>query len=233
MFDDDKNSREVATGESALSKKIKDSAKEIWLAGLGAFAKSESKEDVSLFSSLVSDGKSLEKTTRKQIDKQITHVKDAALGKVDEIRERAVDSFSKLEKALDERVTKALSKLHIPTKEEVEALEQRVDELTAALEKLSGGSLASSTGVAKTVAGKKKRVTTRRKVATKKAATTAKSTVKKSKVSSPKKSAAVTKKKSVVKKASAVTKRGAASAAKLKKTSRKSVKTSKGKAIKA
>ena len=51
MPDDNKKSSDQSDG--VVARKIKDSAKEIWLAGLGAFAKSERDKDEGLFSALV------------------------------------------------------------------------------------------------------------------------------------------------------------------------------------
>jgi poly(hydroxyalkanoate) granule-associated protein len=46
--------------------------------------------------------------------------------------------MDKMEDTFDERLNKALSRLGIPNKREVEALQQRVQELTEALEEKSG-----------------------------------------------------------------------------------------------
>ncbi len=100
---------------------------QIWLAGLGAFERSE-KEGGGLFEKLVEAGKELESRTR-----------DKSESRVDELRERVLnrtgETMGKMEKAFDDRLNKALSKLGLPNKHEVEVLEKRVKELTDALEK--------------------------------------------------------------------------------------------------
>lgn len=98
---------------------------QIWLAGLGAFARAEA-EGGKYFDALVDVGKDLEARTR-----------DKSESRVDELREKVLsrtgETMDKMERAFDDRFNKALSKLGLPNKREVEALQQQVQELTAAL----------------------------------------------------------------------------------------------------
>ncbi|MFN3714221.1 MAG: phasin family protein [Alcanivoracaceae bacterium] len=102
---------------------------QIWLAGLGAFARAE-EEGSKLFDTLVDVGKDLESKTRDISEIRVEEIKER-------VRSRTGETMGKMEKAFDERLNKALSKLGIPNKREVEALQKRVQELTAALEELS------------------------------------------------------------------------------------------------
>lgn len=108
------------------SKDLRKYTHQIWLAGLGAFARAES-EGSKFFETLVDVGKDLESRTREKSE-----------SRVDELRERVLnrtgETMGKMERAFDDRLNKALSKLGIPNKREVEALQERVQELTAALE---------------------------------------------------------------------------------------------------
>jgi len=114
---------ERSGGSSALD--IRKYTHQIWLAGLGAFSKAE-EEGGRFFDALVDTGRDLEAKTR------------SAEAKVDEIREkvrhRTGETMEKMEKAFDERLNKALSRLGLPSKREVESLKQRIQELTAELE---------------------------------------------------------------------------------------------------
>ena len=85
---------------------IKASAKEIWLAGLGAFSQNNEPSG-GLFNQLVKEGKDLERVSREHIDRQIQQVRNAAIDGVDVVKERAADSIGRLEGGLDERVSKA------------------------------------------------------------------------------------------------------------------------------
>ncbi|WP_111656395.1 phasin family protein [Isoalcanivorax indicus] len=102
---------------------------QIWLAGLGAFAKAE-EEGGKFFDALVDTGRDLETKTRDKSESRVEEIKER-------VRHRTGETMDKMEKAFDERLNKALSRLGIPNKREVEALQRRVQELTAALDDMS------------------------------------------------------------------------------------------------
>ena len=122
-----------------LGKSITESAQQIWLAGMGAFNRAQA-EGGKLFESLVRDGLSLEQTARKFAGQRANVVRDAVEGHVGQARERAADTWDKLEKVFEERVQRALVKLGVPGREDLHALTERVERLTEALRK-SGGSV--------------------------------------------------------------------------------------------
>jgi len=114
-----------------LSGKIKGSARQIWLAGLGAYTKAE--EDAGkFFERLVTEGEQLESKTRGVVEKQIRTVE----GRVGEVRERATGTWDKLEHMFDQRVSGALRRLGIHRREEIEALEHRIAALETELARL-------------------------------------------------------------------------------------------------
>jgi len=107
-----------------MAEKVKDSANQIWLAGLGAYSKAE-QEGSKLFDALVQDGEKLEARTRALVDKPLT----VAKGTVETVRARATGSWERVEKAFDLRVSKALHRLNIPTRSDIDQLQDRVTEL--------------------------------------------------------------------------------------------------------
>lgn len=114
-----------------LAAKIKDSARQIWLAGLGAYTKAE--EDTGrFFDRLVQEGEQLESKTRGVVGKQIKSVEDRVGG----VRDRATGTWDKLEHMFDERVSGALRRLGIHRREEIEALERRIEALESELMRL-------------------------------------------------------------------------------------------------
>ena len=116
-----------------LAAKIKDSARQIWLAGLGAYTKAE--EDTGrFFDRLVQEGEQLENKTRGVVEKQIKSVED----RVGDVRERATGTWDKLETLFDERVSGALRRLGIHRREEIEAMERRIEALESELMRLRG-----------------------------------------------------------------------------------------------
>jgi poly(hydroxyalkanoate) granule-associated protein len=122
-----------------LGKSISESAQQIWLAGMGAFNRAQA-EGGKLFESLVRDGLSLEQTARKLAGSRATVVRDVVEGRVGQARERAVDTWDKLEKVFEDRVQRALVKLGVPGRDDLNALTQRVERLTEELRKANGGS---------------------------------------------------------------------------------------------
>ena len=90
-----------------LGKSITESAQQIWLAGMGAFNRAQA-EGGKLFESLVRDGLSLEQTARKLAGNRANVVRDVVEGRVGQARERAVDTWDKLEKVFEDRVQRAL-----------------------------------------------------------------------------------------------------------------------------
>jgi len=115
--------------DSQLSNKIKDSARQIWLAGLGAYNKAE--EDAGkIFEKLVKEGEEIENLTRGAVEKKIRVVEDTVEG----VKEKANGTIGKLESVFDQRVSKALKKMGIPTRGEIKELEEQIAELKAQLE---------------------------------------------------------------------------------------------------
>lgn len=120
--DQDNNAAPSLTGGSRDLRKY---THQIWLAGLGAFAKAE-EEGSKFFDTLVEVGKDLETKTRDISENRVEEIKER-------VRSRTGETMGKMEKAFDDRLNKALSKLGIPNKREIEALQKRVQELTSAL----------------------------------------------------------------------------------------------------
>jgi len=115
--------------DAQLPGRIKDSARQIWLAGLGAFNKAE--EDTGrFFERLVQEGEQMENRTRGVVEKQLKSVED----RVEGVRERATGTWDKLEYLFDQRVSGALRRLGMYRQEDVMTLEKRVERLEAELE---------------------------------------------------------------------------------------------------
>ena len=128
MSDENDNKPE---NDPQLAAKIKDSARQIWLAGLGAYTKAE--EDTGrFFDRLVQEGEQLENKTRGVVEKQIKSVED----RVEGVRERATGTWDRLEHMFDERVSGALRRLGIHRREEIESLERRIEALESEIARL-------------------------------------------------------------------------------------------------
>jgi poly(hydroxyalkanoate) granule-associated protein len=122
--------------DSQLASSVKESAQQIWLAGMGAFAKAQ-EEGGKVFEALVKEGMSLQKKTQSVAEEKISEVTGKMSAMADTVSAKAGQNWDKLEAIFEQRTAKALGKLGVPTAKDVDALVKRVDELAAAVAKLS------------------------------------------------------------------------------------------------
>jgi len=124
-----------------LVKQIKASAKEIWLAGLGAFSQKEDQAAATttgLYQQLVKEGRDIERVTREQLDRNIQNVKTIASDGVDQVKEKAVGSFSRLETIFGERVSKAMHRLGLATNHDFQGIDGRLSSIESRIADLEG-----------------------------------------------------------------------------------------------
>ncbi|MEJ8854758.1 phasin family protein [Variovorax robiniae] len=112
--------------------RIKESAQQIWLAGLGAFAKAQ-QEGAKAFEALVKDGTGLQKKTQQAAEETLAQAQTRMAGFASEFGAKAVGQWGKLENIFEDRVARALEKLGMPSAAELTALQARVAELEAEL----------------------------------------------------------------------------------------------------
>jgi poly(hydroxyalkanoate) granule-associated protein len=181
------NTRKAARSSGLFNaKSITESAQQIWLAGMGAFTRAQA-EGSKLFETLVREGLSLEQTARQLAGSRASAVRDAVETQVDQARERAADTWDKLEKVFEARVQRVLVKLGVPSRDDLNALTERVERLTEALRKTRSdkSDAAATPARAKTTrqaAPKKQPATKAATKATAKAASAARSPAKSSAV---------------------------------------------------
>jgi poly(hydroxyalkanoate) granule-associated protein len=137
-----------------LSRGLADSAQQIWLAGVGAFQRAQH-EGSKLFDALVKEGSTIETATRKLATGRVDAVRDAVEERVGTVRERAVDTWDRLEKVFEERVQRALTRLGVPSREDLVELTERVDQLTRALKQRGAAPAAKPAAKAPAKAAKK------------------------------------------------------------------------------
>jgi poly(hydroxyalkanoate) granule-associated protein len=122
--------------DSALAGTVKDSAQQIWLAGLGAFSKAQA-EGGKVFEALVKEGTSLQRKTQSVAEEKLGEVTSRMTGMASEVQAKAGQHWDKLESIFEERTAKALGKLGVPAAKDVDALVARIDTLAAQVAKLS------------------------------------------------------------------------------------------------
>ena len=131
-----KNAAGAGLFDSALASSVRESAKEIWLAGMGAFAKAQA-EGKQVFEALVKEGNSLQKKTQADVEEKIGAVTGKMTSMASDVQAKAGQHWDKLEGIFEERTAKALNKLGVPSAKDVDALMARIDELSAKVAKLS------------------------------------------------------------------------------------------------
>ena len=112
------------TTENQLAVKVRESATQIWLAGLGAFSKAQ-QEGAKVFEALVAEGEKVQERTKVATDERLA-----------EVRAKASGTWDKLEQVFEDRVARALNSLSVPSRKDVDILSQRVAELTEIAKKL-------------------------------------------------------------------------------------------------
>lgn len=122
---------------SKLAGSVKDSAQQIWLAGMGAFSKAQA-EGGKVFDALVKEGMNLQRKTQSVAEEKLSEVSTKMSGMASEVQARAGQQWDKLENIFEERTAKALSKLGVPTAKDLAALSARIDALSAQTGKGTG-----------------------------------------------------------------------------------------------
>ena len=133
----DKKKAAAATGfpagllDSAMAQNVKDSAQQIWAAGLASFAKAQG-EGSKVFEALVSEGQKLQKKTQSAAEEKLSAVASKVSSVAGDVGAKAGQQWDKLETIFEARVAKALQGLGVPTKADIDSLIKRIDALAVA-----------------------------------------------------------------------------------------------------
>jgi poly(hydroxyalkanoate) granule-associated protein len=118
-----------------LAQNVRNSSRQIWLAGLGAFSRAQ-QEGAKVFETLVKQGEALESRTKQVAMDTAAAAGSAAKSKAKEMQAIAGGTWDKLEQVFENRVARALAKLGVHTQSDVEKLTERVDALSDAVNEL-------------------------------------------------------------------------------------------------
>lgn len=121
---------------SPLAGTVKESAQQIWLAGLGAFAKAQ-EEGGKVFEALVKEGLTIQRKTQSVAEEKITEATSKMTHMATDISSKASGQWDKLENIFEDRVAKALNKLGVPSAKDIDALIARIDDLNKSVQKLT------------------------------------------------------------------------------------------------
>jgi len=121
--------------DTQLADAVRTSAQQIWQAGLGAFAKAQ-EEGGKVFAKLVKEGNELQKRTQRL--GKIPDVAGTVEKMADSVGKQAASSWDKLEQVFEERVSRSLKSLGVPTQQDILTLNKRIEELNKTVAALSG-----------------------------------------------------------------------------------------------
>ena len=119
-----------------FSSTVKESAQQIWLAGLGAFAKAQ-EEGSKVFDTLVKEGATMQRKTQAAASEKLSEATSKMSSMASEISSKASGGWDKLETIFEDRVAKALKNLGVPTAKDIETLSARIEELNRNIGKLA------------------------------------------------------------------------------------------------
>ena len=111
----------------------KDSAEQIWQAGLGAFSKAQ-QEGGKVFHSLVQDGMALQKQAQAMAQEQLKDASTQINSLASRVTSRAAEPLDKLEGLFEQRVAKAMQRLGVPTAQDLQRLQDQIEALTQELQ---------------------------------------------------------------------------------------------------
>lgn len=114
-----------ALTDNPLAASVKESAEQVWLAGLGAYGLAQ-EEGSRLFTALIKEGEVVQARTLKIADAKLTSVTNTA-----------ARTFDRLEKALEDGVARSLASLGVPSKRDINRLSTNVAALTAVVQEWS------------------------------------------------------------------------------------------------
>lgn len=131
-------SADVQAQAEHLQRTLGESAQQVWLAGVGAFGRAQV-EGAKLFEALVKEGLKLEQHAQRFAGSRADEARAVVEQRVGQARERAADTWDRLEKVFEDRVQRALVKLGVPGREDLVELNRRVEALTAELRRRNDG----------------------------------------------------------------------------------------------
>jgi poly(hydroxyalkanoate) granule-associated protein len=148
------SSAETSKSAAQLAGTVKESAQQIWLAGLGAFSKAQ-EEGGKVFETLVKEGIAIQRKTQTAAEEKLSEATSRMASMANDLSSKASGQWDKLENIFEDRVSRALKKLGVPTSKDIDALVARIDELNRSVTKLSAASKTPAKKAAKRATAKK------------------------------------------------------------------------------
>jgi poly(hydroxyalkanoate) granule-associated protein len=124
---------------TALNDTMKESAQQIWLAGIGAFSKAQ-QEGGKAFETLVKTGIDIQRKTQETAEAKLHEATQKMTGIAAELNQKATGQWDKLETIFEDRVAKALQRMGSPSAEQLSTLMQRIESLEQQIKEMRASS---------------------------------------------------------------------------------------------
>lgn len=151
--------RHTQDDDMHLIEAVRQSVERIWQAGLGAFARAQH-EGEEMFTRLVQEGMEVQKRTQHLAEDRIEEMTETITRMAENLGKQASAPLGKLETAFEDRVTRSLHSIGVPTRDDIEALSAQIGKLQKAVNALgakpakSTRKAAASSDARKTVAAR-------------------------------------------------------------------------------
>lgn len=123
--------------DTQLADAVRNSAQQIWQAGLGALVKAQ-KEGGDAFAKLVKDGADAQQRTQQLAEEKFSGVAQTVARLADNFGKQAVGSWERLGSVFEDRVSRSLHSLGIPTQNDIQALTMQIEALNESVNMLLG-----------------------------------------------------------------------------------------------
>jgi poly(hydroxyalkanoate) granule-associated protein len=143
--------RKAPAKTTAAGSPVRESAQQIWLAGLGAFNKAQ-EEGSKMFDALVQEGLAMQRKAQTTAQEKLSEAGQKMSRIAEEIESRASGQWGRIEGLFEQRVAQALQRLGMPLVWDVQDLALRLE----AIEKKLGSGTARKASAARKAAPAKK-----------------------------------------------------------------------------
>lgn len=148
-----KSQETAAPEDTQLIEAVRNSAQQIWQAGLGAFIKAR-QEGSEAFNRLVQEGAELQSRTHQMAGEKMSDVTAMITKMAETIGKQTAGSLGKMEEVFEERVSRTLRSIGVPTHEDIAALTTEIEDLRKSVKALSAPRSANARAAAKPAAKK-------------------------------------------------------------------------------
>lgn len=117
--------------DNLLTHNVISATRQIWLAGLGAYIIAQ-REGGELFNALVQRGEAVEAQAMQQAEEVVEGLQE----RFEDIQVGAFNNLNKLEKVFQKRVARALRRLGIPSREDIQDLARQIEALQQCIDEI-------------------------------------------------------------------------------------------------